>query len=100
MVKLEVNDKINYEVLYFHNMKECNEYLYVFNDHWCNVPWKSPVEIPDDADIPYQDRACMDMPPKKRAEADLSWGFSLVKSLEIELNYEQNKVLTALVNKL
>lgn len=99
MIKLETNCANNREVFYFHNMSDCKEFLYVFKDHWCNVPWETPIEIPDDTYITSRERICMDKPPKKRAEDNLSWGFSLVRFLGIELNKNQLSFVSSFCSK-
>lgn len=99
LIKLETNCANSREVFYFHNMSDCKDFLYVFKDHWCNVPWKTPIEIPDDTYITSKERVCMDKPPKKRAEDNLSWGFSLVRLLGIELNKNQSTFVSSFCSK-
>lgn len=75
MIKLESDYDIP-SVFYFRTLDDCRKFLYVFKDHWCNVKWKTPVEVPDDIKLPEARRDLLDMDPKKRAEANLSWGFN------------------------
>lgn len=89
MVKLEAKETILGGIFYFHNMKDCNDFLYVFTDHWCNVPWKNPVEAPNFPEIEKYQRKAMDIDPKQRAENSLSWGFRYVKSHNIGLTNVQ-----------
>ena len=96
MVKLEVNNPVyKHEVFYFRTMKECDEFLYVFRDHMCNVPWMKPVESPDFPEMTSSDRKYMMSPksPREKAESNLSWGFSLVQSLDIGLTAEQRGII-------
>lgn len=99
MVKLEAKDTIFVGIFYFHNVKDCREFMDVFKDHWCNVPWKEPIEIPDDTYISSEERRYMDKSPKKRAEDNLSWGFSLERRLGICLTNEQNDFVKSIVNR-
>lgn len=89
MVKLEAKDTQFGGIFYFHNMEDCNEFLYVFKDHWCNVSWEDPLVIPDDSNISQEDGKEMDVSPKKRAEENLSWGFNLVRDKDIGLTKVQ-----------
>lgn len=98
MVKLEAKDTTFGGIFYFHNMKDCREFIYVFEDHWCNVPWETPIEISDDTYISSEERRYMDKSPKKRAEDNLSWGFSLEKRLGIGLSNEQNDFVKSMMN--
>lgn len=77
MVRLQSKNKYNRGVFYFHTMDECNDFLYVFSDHFCNVDWEKPVEISDNTMLSYEHRRAMDIPPKERAERYLSWGFDV-----------------------
>ena len=101
MVKLEdaANDMFP-GVFYFHTMEDCNKFLYIFRDHWCNVPWKEPIEVPDDYPISARDQEVMDEDPKERAERDLSWGFSLVKRLEIRQTEKQNAFVEEMISRI
>ena len=87
------------ESFYFHTMQECKEFLYAFQDHWCNVPWKEPVEIPDTTVLPTGKARYMDIPPKTRADENLSWGFSLVRSLGIEDTAKQSQFIEQMISK-
>lgn len=98
MIKLEANNAITGGAFYFYNIDDCRKFMYVFKDHWCNVPWKEPVEISDSTYIDSNARRYMSVPPKKRAEDNLSWGFNLVKRLGINLNNEQNDFVNSMMN--
>lgn len=100
MIELKSKDLTFGGIFYFHTMKDCNDFLYVFSDHWCNVPWESPKEISDDFPILESQRWRMDIPPKKRAEDSLSWGFSLVRRLGIDIDENQNSFVKDIVEKL
>lgn len=100
MIELKAKDFTFGGTFYFHTMQDCNDFLYVFKDHWCNVPWEKPREVSDDFPISRIQRESMDKPPKKRAESSLSWGFSLVKRLNIDLSESQNLFVKNMVNKL
>lgn len=82
MIKLETN-ATKYPIMniaiYFHNMDDCKRFLYVFKNHWCNVRWKEPIEIPDNTKISEYRRKDMDKDPEERAERDLKWGFGFAK---------------------
>lgn len=93
MVKLTETKYWPHNVLYFHNMRDCKKYLAVFTNHWCNVPWDDPIVIPDNTLITSEQRAAMDKSPRKRAKADLSWGFSMCRSNKIPLTAKQQKIL-------
>lgn len=99
MVKLEAKDTTFGGIFYFHNMKDCKDFLYVFEDHFCNVPWKAPIELPDNTYVNSNVRRSMDKPPKKRAEDSLSWGFNLVRRLGIGMTNEQNDFIESMVAK-
>lgn len=88
MVKLETNTEYDDTVFYFHNMKDCKEFMRVFANHWCNVPWKKPVEKDNFYGIDESKINAKDKPPKQRAEDDLSWGFSLARFLKCDLTFE------------
>ncbi len=100
MVKLEAKETAFGGIFYFHNMKDCEDFLYVFKDHWCNVPWEEPILIPDDENIGSNNRKYMDIPPKERAEDNLSWGFSLVKRLGIDLTKEQSNFIKSFTDNI
>jgi hypothetical protein len=78
MIKLETNYTPS-SVFYFRTLDDCRKFLYVFKDHWCNVKWKPPVEVPDGTSISSTQRAQIGVDPKKRAEANLSWGFNYAR---------------------
>lgn len=100
MIELKAKDLTFGGIFYFHTMQDCNDFLYVFKDHWCNVPWENPKEVSDDFKISESQRKSMDKPPKERAESNLSWGFSLVKRLGIDLTESQNLFVKGMVERL
>jgi hypothetical protein len=82
LVKLTVKEQyrsLSSDAFYFRNMKDCQIFLGVFKNHWCNVPWDEPVEIPKNTEIDRLDRVLMSMDPAERADSNLSWGFNLAK---------------------
>lgn len=99
MVKLEAKDTTFGGIFYFHNMKDCKDFLYVFEDHFCNVPWKTPIELPDNTYVNSDVRRSMDEPPKKRAEDNLSWGFNLERRLSIGMTNGQNDFVESMMAK-
>lgn len=103
MIKLGVKtERSNSKyVFYFHNMDDCNKFKYVFKNHWCNIKWEKPVEIPNDTKISEYDRKVMDKDPEERAESDLSWGFSLEKYEEWDKRTSsQNAFINSFINQL
>jgi len=100
MIELKAKDLTFGGTFYFHTMQDCNDFLYVFKDHWCNVPWEKPREVSDDFPISRIQRESMDKPPKKRAGSSLSWGFSLVKRLNIGLSKRQNLFVKGMADRL
>lgn len=92
MIKLETDYENENTVKYFNTLQECEEYLYVFKDHWCNVKWKEPIKVSDISNS--NEKEYMKKSPKERAEADLSWGFSMMKLKGgEELNKDQSVFL-------
>lgn len=81
MIKLEIDydSYYNKPVFYFRTRDDCNKFLNVFKDHWCNIRWKDPVEIPYNTKLSSYDEKTLDEDPKKRAESNLSWGFNLAR---------------------
>lgn len=96
------NDMINIGI-YFKNMEDCNKYLHVFKDHWCNVPWKKPIEK-DVNDLSPFEKSKMDkfliQDPIKSAEDNLSWGFHNCDYAFIGLADDQKSTVQSLVSKL
>lgn len=99
MIKLEAADTTFGGVFYFHNMKDCEDFMYVFEDHFCNVPWKQPVEMPDTTPIRFEEKKDMNKPPRERAESNLSWGFNLTHRLGIGLTDEQNDFVKSVMER-
>lgn len=99
MVRLEVNHTMYApEKFYFANMEDCETFMQVFKDHMCNIPWKKPVEAPSFPEMTEKYRRYMEVisaDPKKAAESDLMWGFSLVDSLHIGLTGSQQSFVKA-----
>lgn len=92
MVKLEVDGRGHPTFssgIYFHTMEDCRKFIHVFKDHWCNIPWKDPVEADNFPEMTRYHRESMDKDPVKRAESDLNWGFSLARSIGIGLTSVQ-----------
>lgn len=77
---------------YFHNMKDCEAFKHVFKDHWCNVSWKSPEEIPDNK-VPEKSRKYMNEDPKARANCDLGPMFGMLRDQGIRRTSEQDAAL-------
>ena len=100
MVKLEAKDTTFGGIFYFHNMKDCKDFMYVFEDHFCNVPWKAPIELSDDTYVNSDVKRSMDKSPKERAENSLSWGFNLERRLGIGLTNKQNNFVKSMMAKL
>lgn len=100
MIKLEAQNTTFGGIFYFHTMQDCKDFMYVFKDHWCNVPWNTPVEITSDTYISEDLKREMDKPPKKRAQDNLSWGFNLVERLDIDLTKEQNNFVKSMMTKI
>lgn len=98
MVKLETIYS-NESSFFFYTMRDCKAFLHVFRDHWCNVPWKPPVEAQDFPEMPVSARSAMDKDPVKRAEGSLSWGFSLVKHHRIGATEKQNAFINSLIRQ-
>ena len=70
-------------------------FLYVFEDHMCNVLWKTPEIVSDGTIISTESRRELEENPKTKAEKYLSWGFRLTERLNIGLTDAQN----AYINK-
>ena len=100
MIKLETNYQ-NSDAFYFRTLDDCNKFLYVFKDHWCNVKWKSPVEVSDNISLSRFQRYALDKDPKDRAQSNLSWGFNLARRHDDDkLNREQQIYLNRLMEEL
>lgn len=84
--------------VYFRNEEDANAYLYVFKDHWCNLKWSLPVVVRDSR-VPSKYTKYIDMDPKERAEADLSWGFAIMERNNMMLSSEQKNLVEELVDK-
>ena len=74
-IKLTSKNKLRNETFYFNNIEDCRIFMDVFKDHWCNIIWEKPIEVPD-CSIPYEELGFNNKDPKKRAEDNLSWGFN------------------------
>lgn len=60
-------------------MNDCEKFIYVFKDHWCNIEWENPAKVPDNLKISDYERKALDKDPVERAESNLSYGFNLVR---------------------
>lgn len=70
---------------YFDNIDDCNEFLYVFKDHMCNVPWNKPEQV----DSKSISSTKIIQNPKQSAERNLSWGFNACRFTSISETEEQ-----------
>lgn len=91
MIKLF--EKSSNMAFYFHSMEDCKAFMYVFEDHFCNVPWEKPEIVPDDTKISIDHRRLLEEDPKAKAERYLSWGFNLTKKHHIGLTSAQNSYI-------
>ena len=98
MVKLETNfnDYRNESTFYFRTMDQCSKFLNVFKDHWCNIPWKKPVEISDNTRIPDYALSRLDIDPEQIAISNLSWGFGMTKYYNIDLSKDQKAIVKSM----
>lgn len=88
-------------VFYFHNMNDCNIFMHVFKDHWCNVKWEMPIELPDNTKIPDYKRRDMDKNAKERAERSLPWGFAFAINAGTDISIiTQSMIAERLANKI
>lgn len=108
IVKLEVDldeehKHLSYRCFpfYFHNDSDCDDFIQVFKDHFCNVPWKKTHLIFDLSTYP-KERLNMDKDPKERAEENLSWGFVLADDIHGRgyLTEDQRSFVNGIMNKL
>lgn len=88
------------ETFYFKDMEDCNRFLEVFEDHFCNVPWKTPEQKTINSIPPIEVQITMNMDPVKRAEKELSWGFNLCKTNNIGETPEQIAFVKDLINRI
>lgn len=96
MVKLTSTNKVHNESFYFKNDEDCDKFVYVFEDHWCNVKWNRET-IPD---LPFIDQNIHE-DPVKRAEDNLKWGFnsSFIDERDKQPTSEQREILHSLMRK-
>ena len=87
IVKLEVDLDEDHKHLsyrcfpfYFHNDSDCDDFIHVFKDHFCNIPWKRTQLIFDLGQY-AKEKLNMDKNPKTRAEENLSWMFVLADDI-------------------
>ena len=108
MIVLRVKNNINNmstsyphkATFYFKNIEDCNKFLYVFKDHFCNVPWETPKEIPDNSiKLSENEKRTLDKDPVKRAQDNLSWGFSLCSYYKIGVSSDQLSFVHSLMEK-
>lgn len=97
--KLTVKDYPYNSAAYFRTKEAMEQYKYVFKNHWCNIPWDKPEELPDDYKLPSWWREHIDDDPKKLAEDNLCWGFNSVMAYFGERN-KLNKEQQAFVNNM
>lgn len=71
----------------FKSMEDCEKFKHVFKDHFCNVPWNTPTIVDEQIFLGTDYKIISD--PKKAAEDNLSWGFSLCKFHKISETEEQ-----------
>jgi hypothetical protein len=69
-------------------MEECKKFMRVFSNHWCEIPWADPVELPDGMPLSDKHRNHMNLDPIKRAETNLNWGFRFVERHHLESKLE------------
>ena len=75
MIKLTSKNKLHNISFYFNNIEDCNKFLYVFKNHWCNVKWEKPEEIPNNTYIKDYHKRYLGR-PEELAENNLKWGFN------------------------
>lgn len=69
-------DKVSF---YFKDKKDADVFIYVFKDHWCHVDFEGRYQ--NISDYEYNSHLeFMNQDPIKRAESNLSWGFSFARS--------------------
>lgn len=101
MVELKVKSTTCNTKFYFHTMDDCEKFLYVFNDHWCNVPWERPVTVSDSTELSEYEKSAINENPKLRAERNLSWGWNLARELNTDApNEQQRQFLNNIIEKL
>lgn len=96
MIELSVKSSQCNTKFHFHTMSDCKKFLYVFENHMCNVPWKKPV-IVSGTKLSEYEKTAINEDPTLRAERNLSWGFNLARQLDTDTPNEQQKKF---VNKL
>lgn len=99
MVKLQTKNE-PFTAFYFKNMQDCESFMYVFKDHWCNIEWDRPIEKPDFSEMSEYQRKSLNKNPKKRAEDNLSWGFNLSRHLNLEFTDEEKSFILTMLNKM
>lgn len=99
MVKLQATDDPS-AVWYFNTMKDCEKFLYVFKDHWCNARWNKPIEADSFPEVDSDDWDDLQKNPKKMAEDNLEWGFFLEKYMGAKRSREQEDFLRKMVENL
>ena len=102
MVKLTTPDDTT-AAFFFKDMNACNEFKYVFSNHWCNITWNTPEEqevFPEATTGYWRDHINDD--PKKLADKHLMWGFSRLKFLgrDKELTASQSQFVNDMVEKI
>ena len=99
MVKLQSKDE-PITVFYFRNMQDCEAFMHVFKDHWCNVEWNEAIERPDFPEMSRYQREALNKDPKERAESNLSRGFNLDRKFNRGLNDNQNAFVSAMIGRM
>ncbi len=97
MIKLICKDD-DKAVFYFKDIEDCNTFMHVFKDHWCNVEWEHPIEAKSFSMSAIQ-KSKMRNDPKERAESNLSWGFNLCKQLNKDLTDTQRSFIDNMITK-
>lgn len=78
MIELSTNHPTSLQVFYFNTKEDCEAFMGVFKDHGCNIEWAPMVQVNADyVPLDALEEAMKD--PKKRAEDNLEWGFTMVE---------------------
>ena len=97
MIQLSTDTKLSRNTsFYFNNIEDCKQFLEVFEDHWCNVPWATP-KVVKESEVPNNKLLYINDNPKIRAEQNLSWGFGLVSYLDRDLTPGQRAFIDNMI---
>lgn len=101
VVKLETNfkDEMDQETFYFKGMEECEEFIKKLNGHLCFIPWKKPIEVPI-SKVPDIKKEYLNVDPIKRAEGNLSWGFSALRFHNIDNSEKIGKIVSSIMENI